>query len=84
MTILEAVRLGDVLRRARLDADLDQKELAARIGVSHGVISKWERGQSEPTVTQLRKIADATGADWLYDLRELPSRCTHVLAGQAA
>lgn len=84
MTIMDAVKLGDVLRRARLDAGLDQKELANKIGVSGGAISKWELGYSEPTVTQLRKIAEATDADWLYDLRELPSRCTPVLAGQAA
>lgn len=84
MTVIEAVRLGDVLRRARIDAGLNQGQLAEKCGVSQGQVSKWERGKAEPTVSELRAVASSTGADWLYNLRELPSRCTPTGAGRAA
>lgn len=48
MSISEVVRFGDVLRRARLNAGLDQSELATILGVSQGQISKWENGRGEP------------------------------------
>jgi transcriptional regulator with XRE-family HTH domain len=68
--------LGDAIRRARQDAQLEQSELAQQIGVSRPLISKWERGKSYPTVPAYRRIAEATGADWLLDLRGVPE--THV------
>lgn len=84
MTIQEAVKLGDVIRRARLNAGLDQEPLAEKVGVSRATVSNWERGVSEPGVSQLRRIAEATGAEYLYDLRELPSCWMDHFAGQAA
>lgn len=84
LTDATPVRLGDLLRRARLDAGLDQKQLGALLGVSGGTISNWELGHSEPTATQLRDLAWHTDAEWLYDLRQLPSRWTPTPAGHAA
>lgn len=68
-------RRADCYRRARLDAGLDQGDLAERVSVSRPLISKWERGKSEPTVGQLLALAKATDADWLLDLASLPSGC---------
>ena len=36
-------RLGFLLRVIRLRAELDQRELAERLGVSQPTISRWER-----------------------------------------
>ena len=80
MTVAEVIRLGDVIRRARANAGLKQGELAAEIGASQSEVSRWERGDSEPTVSQLRAIAEATGADYLYDLRDLPFACSYETA----
>jgi len=44
-----------VLRRMH---GLSQKELAARVGVTVGAVSKWERGLSMPDGTHLRKLAE--------------------------
>jgi transcriptional regulator with XRE-family HTH domain len=43
--------------------------LARRIGRSEGAVRKWLRGQSEPSVTDLRAICLACGAraDWLIN-----------------
>ena len=60
--------VGDEIRKARHNAGLQQGELAQRIGVTRPTLSKWERGQGEPTVTIFRKIAYETKQWWL--LRE--------------
>lgn len=66
---------ADCYRRARLDAGLDQEDLAQKVSVSRPLISKWERGKSEPTVSQLVALAEATDAEWLLDVGSLPLRC---------
>lgn len=40
---------------------MTQQELAQKIGVKRAVISKYESGSIEPSLTQLQKIADALG-----------------------
>ena len=46
---------------ARKIADMTQKELAIACEVSESTVINWEKGRSEPTVSQARKISDATG-----------------------
>lgn len=57
--------VGDEIRRARRDAEMDQYQLAEFVGVSRPLISKWENNRSEPTISQFRAIARATNAWWL-------------------
>lgn len=38
--------LGSRLRSARLDAEMSQRELAAAIGTSMGMVCRWERGDT--------------------------------------
>jgi ribosome-binding protein aMBF1 (putative translation factor) len=40
---------------------LTQQELAERVGTSHSVISRIERGQQPTSVTTLRRLAEAFG-----------------------
>lgn len=49
--------LAENLRRLRRAADLTLDQLAARAGVSRAMISKVERGASDPTATVLGKLA---------------------------
>ena len=49
------------LEAARVNAKLTQKELAEILGVSNATIVNWERGNSEPNLTQLRKISELSG-----------------------
>lgn len=60
---------GDRLRIARKAAKLTQEELAEKIGVKRSVISKYENGIIDPSISQVQKIADALGipAHALYD-----------------
>ncbi len=45
--------LGRAIRAERLRAELSQQQLAARIGVSQGTISFWERDVEAPTLDNL-------------------------------
>lgn len=64
-TIETRVTLGDLLKRARRDAGLDQQQLGDAIGVSNATISKWELDKSQPTFANVRAIIEATNSDWL-------------------
>ena len=41
------------IRHHRMAAGMDQKELAARLGVIPGTVSKWETGRGRPDINQI-------------------------------
>ena len=49
---------------ARKLANLTQKGLGERLGVSEKTVSNWEKGKSEPTVSQAKQIANACGVGY--------------------
>ena len=51
--------MGSRIREARKAANMTQAELAAKIGINRATLSKYESGIIEPSVAQLRLIADA-------------------------
>ena len=57
------------IRELREAQGWSQFELAVKVGVTPGAVGKWERGVSEPKVTQLRRIAEEFGV--LMDQIEL-------------
>ena len=52
---------AQILLDARKNAKLTQAELAKRLGVDKGYISRIERGLTVPTVSTLYRIAAAMG-----------------------
>lgn len=46
---------------ARKIAGLTQKDLASAMEVSESTVVNWEKGRSEPTVTQAQRISEITG-----------------------
>ena len=56
---MEIVKL--TLPAARQNKNMTQKDLATFCGVSESTVSNWEKGKSEPTVSQAKIIADACG-----------------------
>ena len=46
------------LKALRINAGLDQKSAAARIGVTPETLGSWERGKSFPNVPQITKIEE--------------------------
>lgn len=52
------IQLSNNLRTLRKERHMTQEELAERLNVSVGVISKWERGASEPELLCLISLAE--------------------------
>ncbi len=53
---------GYLLRAARVEAGLTQRELAGRLGVTQQAVAQAERWQANPTVDLMRRWAEACGA----------------------
>lgn len=49
------------LEAARINAKLTQRQLAEILDISVGTVNNWERGKSEPSLSQLRKISELSG-----------------------
>lgn len=48
---------GEKLRYLRLEKNLGQVELAQKLDVGKSIISLWEQGKCEPTLSKLIAIA---------------------------
>lgn len=46
---------------ARKIANMTQKGLASAVGVSENTVINWEKGRTEPTISQAKAIGEATG-----------------------
>lgn len=49
------------LEAARVNAGLTQKELANILGISNSTVINWEKGNTEPSISQLKKISELSG-----------------------
>ncbi|MDY3845903.1 MAG: helix-turn-helix domain-containing protein [Eubacteriales bacterium] len=58
-----AVNFGNTLRCLRERMNFTQKKLGELIGYSEKSVSKWERGDSEPSLATLVNLAQALGTD---------------------
>lgn len=63
--------LAEVLRSHRERCKMTQEFVAEKIGVSRQAVSKWESGASEPSTTNLVKVARLYGVDPADLLREV-------------
>lgn len=57
------VRLGAIIREARLARGATQKDLAAELGVSRATFCRWERGVDRPTMDRALPLARALRVD---------------------
>ena len=58
-----AQAFGAVLRKARVAAELSQEDLAHSSRVERSYLGRIERGQSQPTLLVILKVAAALGWD---------------------
>lgn len=49
------------LEAVRVNAGLTQKEWAKKLGVSNATVVNWEKGNTEPTLSHLRKMSKLSG-----------------------
>ncbi len=57
---------GERLKELRQENGIGQVELAKKINVSKGIISFWENGLREPTMSNLISLADFFGVTLDY------------------
>ena len=57
---------GDRLRKTRMDAGLNQRELGEKAGCSEAMVSQMEKGTKTPGLPLLTAIADALGCSIDY------------------
>ncbi len=60
MKALHAYRLGEAIKKARIEQNLTQEQLGERIGVKRAQISRLERGYSI-TIPTMRRVFKALG-----------------------
>lgn len=70
-TVAARRSLGEVLRERREGCKMTQELVAEKLGVSRQAVSKWEQGASEPSTTNLVKLARLYGVDPADLLREV-------------
>ena len=54
---MNAKKLGKKIKMARIELDMNQTQLADKIGAKQKSISRYETGASMPTIETLVKIA---------------------------
>jgi transcriptional regulator with XRE-family HTH domain len=59
--------VGELLKKARVDASYEQAEIAALLGIARNTVSNYERGRSMPPLDVAVGWAEATGVslEWL-------------------
>jgi transcriptional regulator with XRE-family HTH domain len=55
------VKVGELLRDARLHSGMDQAELASRAATSQTYVSRVERGATQPSLPTLARLLGAMG-----------------------
>lgn len=83
MVSVNYAAIGQRIKEKRKEAGLNQKELAARVGLSEASVSKYEHGKVEDaTHNMLNKFADVLGVSvaWLLGLEEKPKESASPLS----
>ncbi len=60
----------EMIIKKRIEKGLSQKELAQKIGTKQSAVSRLESGSYNPSITFLRKVADALDTRLKVSLRE--------------
>lgn len=84
MTDSPTIHDPDELRRRRIEAGLNQIDLARLTGLHQTYISYLERGLKNPTAKTLKIITDVLGCDVADVLRKRSSRRPKIAAAAAA
>lgn len=70
--------LSERLKKERKRVGISQKMISIRLGVGQSNVSSWERGEKNPTLSTLIKLAEMYGVttDYLLGKEETPIRLT--------
>lgn len=56
-------KVGNIIRKARLEQKMTQKQLADKMDISDKAISKWECGYGNPDICFILKLSNILNID---------------------
>jgi len=65
------IHLSDFIKMRRKELKLSQSYVADLAGISLNTISNIERGEANPTVDVLDKIADVLGLELKFEIKDI-------------
>ena len=65
---IDNVVVGYKIKQKRIELKLSQEELAAKVGIDQSDLSKIEKGNANPSVKMLARIANGLNAKALIDI----------------
>lgn len=71
MAAISDAPLGETIRAFRESEEWTLKEVATRLGISHQMLSAYERGERLPNIETTLRIADALGMPPIIALKDL-------------
>ena len=63
-------QIAAIIQRQRKEKGYTQQELASKLGVSQVMVSRWENGEENFTISTLAKISAALGIEWTNPLEK--------------
>ena len=78
-TTVELAKISAKIERCRLELQMTQKEFADYMGVSQGMISKWESREYNFTIKSLNEICQKLDLILTVDMREKHSKIEYEL-----
>ncbi len=79
---LDFTVIGERLKKARLDKNLTQEDLAEKLDISVAFLSRVERGNSRINLKRLSQICDILGVTEGYILNGASSTSEHYLSSE--
>jgi len=77
-----AAGIGVSIRTRRKELGITQPHLAELAGVSTNTVYKLERGQSNPSLDILNKLAQVLGMELKLNVKNLPDETTNSITYQ--
>lgn len=63
-------QLGETIRNRRKELSITQPHLAELAGISTNTLYKLERGQGNPSMDILNKLADVLGMEFTFEVKK--------------
>ena len=77
--IVESMTIGDRIRGGRESLDINQSELARRLGVTPQAVQQWEAGINVPRRRYIKPLADLLGMSQFYlELGDQPTKLIYA------
>jgi transcriptional regulator with XRE-family HTH domain len=67
---MELLQIGELIKNRRNALRINQLDLAEMAGISKNTLYKIERGQANPTIEVLKKVADILGLEIKLEVKK--------------